>query len=275
MRDPSGDVPAGSAVGACRGCSVQPRQIVGVLAALLLCVTHLPASPAASDPKQEISTWRSEHEVGRIDEGLQNYMLLQDMSKFWTSAESKYIVGFIGDDYHRFQIHYRTMVRDSRTKGLYTLSGETRFWGEVCTFTGAATVIAVRFYEPTAPFSPGDIMGSVSWDVSLQLDNSCSTGGSIEGVLVSDFYFDDGKPTLDERMIDADSYANNQCIAVWRSRNSKRIERCHWGEHRIPRCGDLDGGAGVFSPIPRYRANGWKDYDYLTETGEHAKHWWK
>ena len=38
------------------------------------------------------------------------------------------------------------------------------------------------------------------------------------------------------------------------------MKRCNWGDYRIPNCGDLDIGAGGFSPADKYLTNGWQNY---------------
>jgi hypothetical protein len=40
-----------------------------------------------------------------------------------------------------------------------------------------------------------------------------------------------------------------------------KLKICNWGEFRIPFSGDLDIGAGEFSPNPKYFSKGWADYE--------------
>lgn len=40
-----------------------------------------------------------------------------------------------------------------------------------------------------------------------------------------------------------------------------QLPKLHWGEYRIPSCGDLDIGAGGFSPNPDYSEFGWEDWE--------------
>ncbi|WP_148807340.1 hypothetical protein [Campylobacter concisus] len=40
-----------------------------------------------------------------------------------------------------------------------------------------------------------------------------------------------------------------------------QIKPCAWGHYRIPNSGDLDVGAGEFSPNIKYLNNGWSDFN--------------
>lgn len=88
------------------------------------------------------------------------------------------------------------------------------------------------------------------------------------------FYLKDGKVVYDdiEKGI-SDSYYNNSCVGTWRSYRSKSEKKCNWGEYRIPGCGDLDIGAGEFSPNPKYFKYGWELYNraYIGQCREAKK----
>ncbi|HUF04980.1 MAG TPA: hypothetical protein VMM38_12490 [Aridibacter sp.] len=55
------------------------------------------------------------------------------------------------------------------------------------------------------------------------------------------------------------SYANNQYVGTWTEHGAKQSKAANWGEYRIPFSGDLDIGAGEFSPNEKYLDRGWKD----------------
>ncbi|GAB3835714.1 hypothetical protein [Hymenobacter jeollabukensis] len=90
-----------------------------------------------------------------------------------------------------------------------------------------------------------------------------------------------GRLYYDDLLSFADSYANNQGVGTWTSYRSKQVKRCNWGRHRIPNSGDLDQGAGEFSPTDKYLPYGWQQYrqawtgqDLAAQRRERAA-WWK
>ena len=55
-------------------------------------------------------------------------------------------------------------------------------------------------------------------------------------------------------------------IIVLSSYKTKSSKKCHWGDYRIPDCGDLDKGAGEFSVSEKYIKNGWENYKLAWKT---------
>lgn len=49
-------------------------------------------------------------------------------------------------------------------------------------------------------------------------------------------------------------------MGTWTSYANNSSKRCNWGEFRIPYSGDLDIGAGEFSPDTKYLDKGWDTY---------------
>lgn len=50
----------------------------------------------------------------------------------------------------------------------------------------------------------------------------------------------------------SDTYKNNQYVGTWSGYNPETRKVYNWGERRIPFSGDLDIGAGEFSPNSKY-----------------------
>lgn len=48
-------------------------------------------------------------------------------------------------------------------------------------------------------------------------------------------------------------------MGTWTEYNSNEMKCSNWGERRIPFSGDLDIGAGEFSPNPKYFDKGWEN----------------
>ena len=67
-------------------------------------------------------------------------------------------------------------------------------------------------------------------------------------------------------MLVADNFDNNGFVGHWTSYRTGKSKICHWGDFRIPDCGDLDQGVGGFIPNPKYLRRGWQSF-YDSEMG--------
>ncbi len=77
-----------------------------------------------------------------------------------------------------------------------------------------------------------------------------------------------------------DGFKNNQFVGTWKSYKNKVVKKCHWGDYRIPDCGDLDIGVGDISINKKYVRNGWQDMGLFlknSKTPAEVKivEWWK
>ena len=64
----------------------------------------------------------------------------------------------------------------------------------------------------------------------------------------------------DDTANEADPYRNNQFAGRYTPAPGGEKLRSNWGDFRIPDSGDLDQGAGEFSPADKYLKNGWDGY---------------
>lgn len=79
-------------------------------------------------------------------------------------------------------------------------------------------------------------------------------------MLIRWYIGNDKKLLYDDISEDEDLYANN--LFCGECEVSKEQTRpCAWGHYRIPNSGDLDMGAGEFSPNPKYLSNGWGNFN--------------
>lgn len=195
------------------------------------------------------------------------------------------ILGFIGDDYQRFFIHFVSVIQNQTNPYEYFVYGKTKVKETICSFQGTITVRQSRIYKS------GDIptykQGFAICDVILYEDKKQSSTGFINGKLKSKFLIDNnGKFRYDAISFVADGFSNNQFIGSWTSYETNASKKCHWGDDRIPDCGDLDIGAGEFSINEKYLKNGWNNfrlaYTYDTYKPETKKaiqieneQWWK
>ncbi|HEY0658921.1 MAG TPA: hypothetical protein VGD05_10625, partial [Pyrinomonadaceae bacterium] len=103
-----------------------------------------------------------------------------------------------------------------------------------------------------------------------------------DGLLVTRWYIDrSGKLKYDNIEKESDSYSNNQFVGIWKTYRGDIIKISNWGDYRIPLSGDLDIGAGEFSPAGKYLQFGWQTYqDAYTDNNKQArqeeeKQWWQ
>jgi hypothetical protein len=194
-------------------------------------------------------------------------------------------LGFIGDDYQRFFIHFVSIIQNPTNPYEYLVYGKSKVKETICSFQGNITIIQARTYKN------GDIpsykQGFATCDVILYEDKKQSSTGFIKGTLTSHFIIDNkGKFRYDALSFVADGFSNNKFIGTWTSYKTKISKKCNWGDYRIPESGDLDIGAGEFSVDDKYVKNGWTNYKLAwgtyTETPEVKQarqkenvQWWK
>jgi len=182
-------------------------------------------------------------------------------------------LGYIGENYQRFFIHYITVTKSADNPYQYIVYGKTKVKDNICSFTGTITVKKATIEKSMD--SPGYREGLVTCDVLFYEDSTHAGSGIIKGQLLSGFSLDKkGKFQYDALMFMADGFANNSCRATWTSYKTGKSKKCNWGDYRIPDSGDLDIGAGEISINEKYQMNGWEDF--MNIAGEFKEtQWWK
>jgi hypothetical protein len=193
-----------------------------------------------------------------------------DLSGLWRS-DSIYIeggpdrttfpepLGYIGENYQRFYIHYLTVERSKYNPYIYIISGKTKVKDNICRFNGAITVSKAMLYGASddSRFEQGLIVS----DVLFFEDSAQASSGIIKGRLTTKFYLDSkGKIHYDALMYVSDRFFNNQCEAIWTSYKTGKSKKCNWGDFRIPESEELDQGAGDVSIVNKYVKSGWESY---------------
>lgn len=169
------------------------------------------------------------------------------------------ILGFIGEDYKRFFIHFTSIKQDAKNPYAYVVAGKTMVEDNICFFQGTITVQQASIYK--SEDIPAYKQGYATCDVILYEDKKQPSTGIIKGTMKSKFLIDDKDNfRYDGLMFSADGFANNQFVGSWTSYKTNLSKRCHWGDYRIPESGDLDIGAGEFSVNEKYIKNGWLSY---------------
>jgi hypothetical protein len=167
--------------------------------------------------------------------------------------------GYRGRNFQRFYIHYDS-VR-FKGNGVYDVYGRTRYRDTIRLFSGIITLDSMRLYQAEHQPSTGEF-GSLYGHYQFDEDEF-SGGGVLSGKMSVEFAKINGRFYYDAVMLEcADGYDNRQYEGVWTSKDLTRMEKCNWGDFRIPDSRGLDIGVGEFSPVDEYSDRGWQVYTY-------------
>lgn len=197
-----------------------------------------------------------------------------DTSDLWTldSFETEYDtlaiekaepLGYIGENYQRFYIHFISVIQNPNNKLEYFIYGKTKVKENICTFQGTITINESKIYEESEV--PNVKQGFAKGSYEFFEDPDQKGTGVFKGSFQTDFYIDkNGELKYDALMLGADGFENNQFEGTWTSYKTEKSKKCSWGDYRIPNSGDLDIGAGEFSPDEKYLESGWESYVHAT-----------
>ena len=176
-------------------------------------------------------------------------------------------LGYIDSDFDRIRIYFTAISKDLINQDLYRVNGVSIVDNNKCDFGGTIIIEQVREYKSmhfggdqkyeNAGFkSQGILIGKYKFEENPQQNHS----GLFEGIMTLNWYIDKfGIIHYDYIQWFSDRYRNNQYVGIWTGYNTEVEKICNWGEHRIPFSGDLDIGAGEFSPNQKYFSKGWED----------------
>lgn len=219
-----------------------------------------------------------------------------DLSKCWCTDKSAANnsdlqtmlpepIGFIGEQYQRFFIHYITITKSVTNPYQYNVTGKTKVKENICDFSGIITIVKAGIY--TKQLDNRYKQGFVECEVDFKEDGKQVATGFIKGKLTTKFYLDEKRSAqYDDLLFGADLYFNNQCAASWTSYSTKKSRKVNWGDYRIPGNTGFDIGDGEFVIADKYVNNGWQNYklatsgdpeDEATKTAliSEALEWWK
>jgi hypothetical protein len=205
-----------------------------------------------------------------------------DLSFLYTNTPNRAIVGFIGDNYSRFQIVYTAMKQRNKTMTL-SVTGYTRKWDTIRYFSGTMEITNAYYTEPNPDFpdtiKEGMFAGTYNFS---EATNELFNAGFLRGSFITYWYTDKtGHLHYDDLNSGDDDDCNNQFTGIWEEyRRSKKL-KCNWGDYRIPNCGNLDEGVGEFAVDSSYTKFGWQNFkgtefdsDTTIEAQEKADAWW-
>lgn len=168
-------------------------------------------------------------------------------------------IGYIGDNYQRFYIHYISGIQNPTNKHQYLLFGKTRVKNNVCDFQGKILITESRTYNQSDV--PGYKQGYIKGTYEFFEDSKQKGTGVLQGTFTSHFFIDNNNLLkYDALMFGADGFNNNQFKGMWTSYKTGNSKKCNWGDGRIPDSDGLDLGAGEFGPAEKYLKYGWENY---------------
>ena len=209
---------------------------------------------------QNIENSKFNEEIKKLD-----FSDLWTLSKFDVKNGTKKMdrlepLGFIGDNYQRFNIHFISAIKNPYDPFEYLIYGKTRVKDNICTFQGKIKITSGQTY--TMQELPNKQLGYINGQYEFFEDSDQKGTGILKGNFQSDFYIEEnGTIKYNALMIVADGFKNNQFEGTWTSYITKKSKKCNWGDYRIPDSGDLDNGAGEFGPNNKYHDVGWANYN--------------
>jgi len=197
---------------------------------------------------------------------IQNY-ISYDFSS--TLKPRTIFLGYIGDNFRRIHISFKSISRDPKNQDRYLVYGESVVGKNKNEFNGYITVTSVREYKKMHYGVDDELIttgiqheGLLIGHYKFQEQQSQSHSGIFEGIVTAYWYIDKaGKLRYDDiEAAYSDNYTNNQYVGTWTEHHTEKQEIANWGEHRIPFSGGLDIGAAEFGLNPKYKEQGWEKY---------------
>lgn len=198
-------------------------------------------------------------------------------------------LGFTGLNYHRFRIHFSSIIKEKDNQNKYRIKGMTMRNDTVRPFVGSIKVINAELILDNARMADIDSSsykeGYFIAEVDIKEDFVFPNSGVIKGKLATSFVLDTtGKLLYNALQRYSDSFTNNQFEGLWTSYKGNITEKCNWGDGDVPDSGDLNYGAGEFVPNEKYQNNGWMGYLYVYQSENEEEYdsrlekemqWWR
>ena len=176
-------------------------------------------------------------------------------------------LGFRGDNFQRFYIHFDKVYKVSPT--VYQVEARSRCKDEYCHIKGQIIIDSVVTYNSNENSETNwydDFLvnvtdyGTIHAHYEMKAYINAKTIARLFGHSSYSYLVHNDSIYYDAMEIVADGYENNQYSGKWVYLATNDTLTCNWGDFRIPESRDLDGGCGEFIPIEEYYDFGWKPY---------------
>jgi len=230
------------------------------------------------------------HNKNLAVEELKPNLIKLDFSSLFTHTDNAQVFGFIGDNHQRIRIKFISVFKDTSSPDTYRIYGKSMVKNSICKFSGTLKISNIRKYSSTSygvdkEYKNKGIKGqfTILGEYSLSENPDQKSSGDFKGSFQTDFYLNKYNTVkYDDIDLNADGYSNNQFVGQCTEYQSKLIKTCNWGDFRIPNSGDLDIGAGEFSPADKYLKFGWQSLRDITASQNNATakkteeaRWWE
>jgi len=199
-------------------------------------------------------------------------------------------IGYFGDNYYRFRIHFISVIQNPTNKKQYLVYGKNKLKDNVSDFQGFIEIDSIVLYD--SPNVTGFKEGMIYSKYSFYENPQKSGTGMFKGSCITFIHKANNNDEVEYNTVAflADGFKNNQFEGHWINYRTGNIKKCNWGDYRIPDSDDLDIGAGEFHVKSEYLSSGWKNYEDAyhpfpsTEAQKQAKEkamaiekqeWWK
>ena len=245
------------------------------------------ALSAYSQTSSWLSSTLDDSELSKVEH--KNRVTRYNLGPLWTQIDNASVFGFIGDNYQRLRMKIMSATKDLRQPDTYAVTGKSMVKNVIRPFRGTMKITNARVhknprlglddeYKNKGIKESGVIVG----EYHLSEDRKQTNTGSFDGVFATYWYVDrNGRIKYDDIEMFADGYRNNQFGGTWTSYRNDDSKIANWGDYRIPLSGDLDIGAGEFSPDAKYLQYGWQSHSdaYVNNDKrarqEEERRWWR
>lgn len=240
---------------------------IGISLAALLVFININAQPA--DKNQDTES------IDTSNNYILSYLGYSDISFLWTGDISQdERLGFIGDDFERFHIHFNSIIQNFDNPFEYLVYGKSMVKSNICEFQGSLIIYEVGFDLEN---EDGSGSGYIKGDYLFYEDPSCLHSGIFQGEFYTNFYIDKTETLYyDDLSANDNSFTNNSFEGKWYDYNSELEQFCNWGDKRIPGSSPLDIGLTKFKPSFKYYDSGWASYaEEKEKNSQNPAPWWK
>lgn len=261
------------------------KQLASILV-LLLC-TAISYAQSGDRATTWISSILGDEGLSSVEQ--KNRITTHDFGTLWTQMDNSSVFGFIGDNYQRLRIKILSATKQRGRPDTYTVTGKSMVRNVVRGFTGTMKLTNAKSYRSLRDGVDEEYRsqgikehGIVIGEYHFSENKGQTNTGSFDGVFATYWYLDRiGRLKYDDVEAGADGYLNNQFVGTWTSYKNRASKIANWGDYRIPLSGELDIGAGEFSPDDKYLPYGWQSYrdayskDDKRARLEEERKWWQ
>lgn len=241
-----------------------------------LCENFNPKQIDFSKEYLELQTDRISKIATNITTNIKNYSFDLD-SLFNTNRDQQN--GLIGIENNRIRIHISKTEQEKVGSLNFVVFGKSNIAGEICPFRGKVEIIKV--YEILENY---DFNGQAELFARYELyeDNTQGKFGVFKGIFECAIQIDhiNKNIKLDESFAVADGYYNRSYVGTHLDKKTEILNKCIWGDYRLPFSFDFDCGDGIMRACEEYVQNGWEnfnndsEYEYDGESYRLKDEWW-